>query len=63
MPYGGSNELGAMSFIDAVAELQQQKQGREFSHVVFASSSGGTQAGLILGKQIYNKTCKVQHRG
>jgi|TARA_B110000238_G_scaffold195342_1_gene234407 L-cysteate sulfo-lyase len=59
VPYGGSNELGAMSFIDAVAELQQQKQGREFSHVVFASSSGGTHAGLILGKQIYNKTFEL----
>lgn len=59
VPYGGSNELGAMSFIDAVAELQQQKKGREFSHVVFASSSGGTHAGLILGKQIYNKTFEL----
>jgi D-cysteine desulfhydrase len=59
VPYGGSNELGAMSFIDAVAELQQQKQSREFSHVVFASSSGGTHAGLILGKQIYNKTFEL----
>jgi L-cysteate sulfo-lyase len=56
VPYGGSNELGAVSFIDAVAELQQQNKGPEFSHVVFASSSGGTHAGLILGKKIYNKT-------
>jgi L-cysteate sulfo-lyase len=59
VPYGGSNELGAMSFIDAVAELQLQKKGREFSHVVFASSSGGTHAGLILGKQIHNKTFEL----
>ena len=56
VPYGGSNEFGAISFIDAVAELQQQKLGREFSHVVFASSSGGTHAGLILGKHIYQKS-------
>ncbi len=59
VPYGGSNELGAISFIDAVAELEHQKKGREFSHVVFASSSGGTHAGLILGKQIYNKTFEL----
>jgi D-cysteine desulfhydrase len=59
VPYGGSNELGAISFIDAVAELEQQQKGREFSHVVFASSSGGTHAGLILGKQIYNKTFEL----
>jgi D-cysteine desulfhydrase len=59
VPYGGSNELGALSFIDAVAELQQQNTGAEFSHVIFASSSGGTHAGLILGKQIYNKTFEL----
>jgi D-cysteine desulfhydrase len=59
VPYGGSNELGAMSFIDAVAELQQQKKGREFSHVIFASSSGGTHAGLVLGKKIHNKTFEL----
>ncbi|MBU3004487.1 D-cysteine desulfhydrase family protein [Paraglaciecola arctica] len=56
VPYGGSNELGALSFIDAVAELQQQNTGIEFSHVIFASSSGGTHAGLILGKEIYKQT-------
>ncbi|WP_293748101.1 D-cysteine desulfhydrase family protein [uncultured Paraglaciecola sp.] len=59
VPYGGSNELGALSFIDAVAELEQQNTGAEFSHVIFASSSGGTHAGLILGKQIYNKTFEL----
>ena len=59
VPYGGSNELGAISFIDGVAELQQQKKGAEFSHVIFASSSGATHAGLILGKQIYNKTFEL----
>ena len=59
VPYGGSNELGAISFIDAIAELQDQKKGREFSHLVFASSSGGTHAGLILGKHIYNKTFEL----
>ncbi|MEP1444927.1 MAG: D-cysteine desulfhydrase family protein [Paraglaciecola sp.] len=56
VPYGGSNELGALSFIDAVAELQQQNTDVEFSHVIFASSSGGTHAGLILGKEIYKQT-------
>jgi D-cysteine desulfhydrase family pyridoxal phosphate-dependent enzyme len=59
VPYGGSNELGALSFIQAVAELEQQMIGSEFSHVVFASSSGGTHAGLILGKKIHNKTFKL----
>lgn len=59
VPYGGSNELGAISFIDAVAELEQQNKEHEFSHVIFASSSGGTHAGLILGKQIYKKNYEL----
>lgn len=59
VPYGGSNELGALAFIDAVAELQQQNSDDEFSHVIFASSSGGTHAGLILGKHIYNANYQI----
>ncbi len=56
VPYGGSNELGAMSFINAVGELKPQQQADEYSHLVFASCSGGTHAGLILGKEIHHKT-------
>ncbi|WP_339721219.1 D-cysteine desulfhydrase family protein [uncultured Paraglaciecola sp.] len=59
VPYGGSNELGAVAFIEAVAELQQQNKEAEFSHVIFASSSGGTHAGLILGKKIYKQTFEL----
>ena len=59
VPYGGSNELGAVSFIEAVAEIQQQQTANDFSHVVFASSSGGTHAGLILGKHIYKQSFEL----
>jgi L-cysteate sulfo-lyase len=54
VPYGGSNELGAIAFIDAVGELVDQTD-QPFTHIVFASSSGGTHAGLMLGKQIFNQ--------
>lgn len=54
VPYGGSNELGAIGFIDAVEELSNQTD-EEFSHIVFASSSGGTHAGLMLGKHIFKQ--------
>ena len=55
IPYGGSSPTGAVGFVEAVSELHQQldQQNESISHVVFASSSGGTQAGLIVGKSIF----------
>ncbi len=56
VPYGGSNELGALAFVEALKELkiQTDESHDSFTHIVFASSSGGTQAGLMLGKKILN---------
>ncbi len=52
VPYGGTGPLGAAAFVDAVREvgLQLDRMGCAVSHVVVASSSGGTQAGLIVGR-------------
>lgn len=47
IPYGGSNPLGACGYALAMAELLDQ--GQPVDRIVFASSSGGTQAGLIAG--------------
>jgi len=54
VPYGGSNQLGAIAFVDAFKELEVQTRALEnpLTHIVFASSSGGTHAGLVLGKAI-----------
>lgn len=54
IPYGGSNELGAAAFVEAMVEVDAQlaDTNRPKTHVVFASSSGGTHAGLILGKHL-----------
>ncbi len=55
IPYGGSNTIGALGFVAAVQEIQQQMkaQNLHFREVVFASSSGGTQAGLMVGKTLF----------
>jgi len=58
VPYGGSNELGAIAFIDALEELLKQTD-EPFTHIVFASSSGGTHAGLMLGKYIFKKDLEL----
>ena len=49
IPYGGSSPLGASAYADAIDELHAQ--GERFDRIVFATSSGGTQAGLLSGVQ------------
>ncbi len=47
IPYGGSNPIGAAAYAYALEELLAQ--GNPPDWIVFASSSGGTQAGLVAG--------------
>jgi L-cysteate sulfo-lyase len=57
IPYGGSNPIGASGYAAAMEELLDQCAEREratgvrmhFDHIVFASSSSGTQSGLAVG--------------
>jgi L-cysteate sulfo-lyase len=54
IPYGGSNAVGALGFVEAAFELKHQSAALEvtFDHIVFASSSGGTHAGLMVGRDL-----------
>ncbi len=51
IPYGGSNPTGASGYMAAMEELVAQCAERDvhFDHIVIPSSSGGTQAGLMVG--------------
>ncbi len=51
IPLGGSTPVGAAGYAYAWLEMmtQAQEAGVEFDAVVFATSSGGTQAGLAVG--------------
>ena len=49
IPYGGSNPIGVQGYIQAMQELQDQNLQPDW--IVLASSSGGTQAGLVLGAE------------
>ena len=51
IPYGGSNSTGALGYAFAMQELLQQEP--QVDWIVFASSSGGTQAGLVLGARLF----------
>jgi L-cysteate sulfo-lyase len=57
IPIGGSNAIGACGYVKAVEELGQQLSlsplSPAFTRIVFASSSGGTHAGLALGAKTF----------
>ncbi|MBA4379860.1 MAG: D-cysteine desulfhydrase family protein [Anaerolinea sp.] len=62
VPYGGSNPVGALGYAFAMQELVQQMKdlaGLGLDWIVFASSSGGTQAGLVLGARLFGFGGKV----
>jgi D-cysteine desulfhydrase len=54
IPLGGSNGVGATGYVPAMIELVGQLDGmkRRVDHIVFASSSGGTQAGIVVGAKV-----------
>jgi L-cysteate sulfo-lyase len=51
IPLGASVPLGAVAYTDAMAELQSQMKAQDvtFDRIIFATSSGGTQAGMVVG--------------
>ncbi len=54
IPYGGSNLTGAMGFANAIKELKDQLEENQITidYIFFASSSGGMQGGIHLGKEL-----------
>ncbi len=57
VPYGGSSPTGALGYAFAVEEFM--KQDIEADWMVFATSSGGTHAGLVLGQRVFGYKGKV----
>jgi len=57
VPYGGSSPTGALGYAFAVEEYK--KQNVEADWFVFATSSGGTHAGLVLGQRVFGYKGKV----
>ena len=55
IPLGASNEVGSFGMVAALEEIgiQQLEPGEHFDAIVLATSSGGTQAGLEVGKRLF----------
>jgi D-cysteine desulfhydrase/L-cysteate sulfo-lyase len=51
IPVGGSNEIGSLGYIRCAKEIATQinKQEFAFDHIILATGSAGTQAGLLAG--------------
>src|SRR6266508_4234457 len=54
IPESGSNEVGALVYLECAVELAEQIShgGPRFDTVVITAFSGGSQAGLLMGKQL-----------
>jgi len=57
VPYGGSSPVGALGYAFAMEELLNQDVQADW--VVFGTSSGGTHAGLTLGKRVFDFDGKI----
>ncbi|MDX1615466.1 MAG: D-cysteine desulfhydrase family protein [Candidatus Promineifilaceae bacterium] len=61
IPLGGSNVMGATGYVLAMQELTRQLEDQDLNldFIVFASSSGGTQAGIVLGARTFGYRGRV----
>jgi 1-aminocyclopropane-1-carboxylate deaminase/D-cysteine desulfhydrase-like pyridoxal-dependent ACC family enzyme len=58
IPLGASDAIGSFGFVNAFDELvrQEAEMGITFDAIVIGSSSGGTQAGLEVGKRLFGRS-------
>ena len=59
IPEGGSNGLGSWGYISMLAELLDDDGRVPYTHIVCAVGSGGTLAGLVLGKKIMDLDLRI----
>ena len=61
VPVGGSTPLGSIGYAGCVREIAEQAKacGAKAAHLVSATGSGGTTAGLLLGSKLYLPEAKV----
>jgi D-cysteine desulfhydrase len=57
VPYGGSNATGALGYAFAMEELVDQNASADW--IVFATSSGGTHAGLLVGQRVFGFSGRI----
>ena len=61
IPIGGSNDIGTFGYFNAIKELKDQLKeiDTEIDYIVFASCSGGTHSGMVLGKKLFKLDAEI----
>lgn len=61
IPLGGSNPTGCLGYANAFREILNQEKflNIKFDYIIHASASLATQAGLILGRKVFNTNHKI----
>lgn len=64
IPSGGSTSTGALGYVESFAEIAAlASQGIAFDEIVVASGSGGTQAGLLAGRELFPEAGRPRVHG
>ena len=61
IPGGGSNSIGALGYVECLNEIIRENNKYNFSQIIHATGSSGTQAGLLAGKKYFN--CNIPVTG
>ncbi|MFX0211339.1 MAG: D-cysteine desulfhydrase family protein [Candidatus Hodarchaeota archaeon] len=61
IPTGGSTSIGALGYLNCIVEIVQQSKelGVSFSHLIHSTGSGGTQSGLLIGRELYSPNLEI----
>jgi len=61
IPGGGSNAIGALGYVECLNEILKENNKYNFTQIVHATGSSGTQAGLLAGRKYFN--CNIPVTG
>ena len=61
IPGGGSNEIGALGYVECLNEIIKENSKYNFTQIVHATGSAGTQSGLLAGRKYFN--CNIPVTG
>ena len=61
IPGGGSNSIGALGYVECLNEIIKENKKYNFSQIVHATGSAGTQAGLLAGRKYFD--CNIPVTG
>jgi len=61
IPGGGSNSIGALGYVECLNEIIKENNKYNFTQIVHATGSSGTQSGLLAGRKYFN--CNIPVTG